>query len=137
MHNQVFKCPWVMSLHASITHDECYIRKDLHASNSLSVCLQAHQVCSSKHTQVQQKIHTCVCNVTSEQYCTCMHESFICVICDLSRVYNICNCICKNRPCEYKTIADSTAEFNGLSSAVYGNGILHSEQKIYQQHNSV
>ena len=50
---QVFKRPWVMSLHASITRDEYYIPKDLHASNSLSMCSRARQVCSSKHTRVQ------------------------------------------------------------------------------------
>ena len=55
--------PWVMSLHASITRDDCYIRKDLHVSNSLSAHASARtSTCECK------KIHACVCNVTSEQY---------------------------------------------------------------------
>ena len=60
--------------------------------------------------------------------------------------------VCENRPCErkkspilacllyhnlitiytsyYNKIFVTTAEFNGLSSAAYGNGIVHSERKI-------
>ena len=67
----------------------------------------------------------------------CVHEKFI-----------NCDWACKNRPSEYKNprfflsllyhnylyyhnnIFTTTAAFNGLSSAVYGNGILHSEWKI-------
>ena len=31
----------------------------------------------------------------------------------------------------------TTAEFNGLSSATYRNGIVHSERKILAKYNSV
>ena len=60
---------------------------------------------------------------------------------------SICDQACKNRPCEHKDhqfscllyhkflyyhnkIFITTAEFNGLSSAVYRNGILHYKWKI-------
>ena len=58
--------PWVMSLHASITRDECYIHKDLHASNSLGASTSAH---------VSARANTRVCNKKYTRACVTLHLS--------------------------------------------------------------
>ena len=55
---------------------------------------------------------------------------------------------CENKPCEHKNsdffilywhnkIFTTTAEFNGLSSAIFSNGILRLELKILTKYNSM
>ena len=55
---------------------------------------------------------------------------------------------CENKPCEHKNsdffilywhnkIFTTTAEFNGLSSTAYGNGILRLELKILAKYSSM